>query len=194
MNIEKNTRNNIKSSLLHWITNGILIFMITFLLLTQISCSENTESSKNKIKADILEKTKKMRAARKAEALSSVKLGYVDQSKIISNGKNYGVKILATRLTARGYMLDFRFHIFDIEKAKEIMQRKVQGQLTIEKDNSKLRVPVSYKLGALRQSGNNLVENKNYFMFFANPGGRVKPGDLVTFELGGFKAEHITVN
>ncbi|VAW97211.1 hypothetical protein MNBD_GAMMA22-2243 [hydrothermal vent metagenome] len=167
-----------------------------------VACSKNSEqkesvgfeATKTQQQLDSIAKTKAMRKARREQALSSVNLGYVDQSKIVSNGKDFGVKVLAARLTAKGYMLDFRFHISDVEKAKEIMQRKIKAKLIVEKDKAKLAVPVSYKLGSLRQSGNNLVSNKNYFMFFANPGGHVKPGDLVTFELGGFKAEHITVN
>ncbi len=202
MKLKINTENVIFSQTL---LNGAKgLFTITFIssLLLSVSCSKNNEP-KIKINTDIVktqkqldsfEKTKAMRQARREKALSSINLGYVDQSKIVSNGEKFGVKILAARLTAKNYMLDFRFHISDIEKAKDIMQRKIQAKLTVEKDKSELAVPVSYKLGALRQSGNNLVSNKNYFMFFANPGGHVKAGDLVTFELGGFKAEHITVN
>ncbi len=179
----------------------ITVALISSTLLS-VACSKNnepkikasTETVNTQKQLDSMVKIKATRQARREQALSSVNLGYVDQSKIVSNGKEFGVKVLAARLTAKGYMLDFRFHISDIEKAKEIMQRKVKAKLTVEKNKAQLAVPVSYKLGSLRQSGNNLISNKNYFMFFANPGGHVKAGDLVTFELGGFKAEHITVN
>ncbi len=120
--------------------------------------------------------------------------GFIEQPKIVSNGADYGVKVLAIRQTANGYMLDFRFRLTDAKKSEYIMQRKIKAYLTVEKNNAKLSVPMTYKLGSLRQSGKNLKENKNYFMLFANPGGLVKPGDLLTVEIAGFKAEHIIVN
>jgi len=195
---------NIQTDFFHSLSKVLLFLLVSFFVLTQSACSKSTDTgkiTKTEVNKELTQKqidsnakTKAMRQARRDAALASVNLSYVDQSKIVSNGDDFGVKVLAVRRTANGYMLDFRFRITDIEKATEIMQRKIKARLTIEKDNSTLHVPVSYKLGALRQSGANLLENKNYFMFFANPGNHVKEGDLVTFELGGFKAEHITVN
>ncbi len=186
------------------ISKSLLTVVLMSSLVVQLSCSKSTDNKessktvtpldKTQTQLDNIAKAKTRRDERRTKALSTEQLGYIEQPHIISNGKDFGVKILAVRLTAKGYMLDFRFRINDLEKAKEIMQRKVKAKLIVEKNKGELRVPVSYKLGALRQSGNNLVANKNYFMFFANPGGHVQPGDLVTFELGGFKAEHIIVN
>jgi len=173
---------------------SLVLLLLLPLFLSQTSCHDDEKENKEdaaKISGMTFEEAIE---ARRAKARAIAQLSYVDQSEIVSNGKDYGVKILGIKRTAQNYMLDFRFHIFDLEKAKDIMQRKVKALLTVERDGSKLIVPVTYKLGALRQSGNNLIEGKNYFMFFANPGGYVKAGDLVTFELGGFKAEHITVN
>ena len=164
---------------------GVLFVLLFFIVLSQVACTEKIEDGKkgsNSINPPIPN----------TEAVNN--RGYVEQSKIISNGEDYGVEVLAVRRTANNYMLDFRFKITDTEKAAHIMQRKIKAQLTIEKDNAKLTVPVTNKLGALRQSGKSLKENKNYFMFFANPGGHVKAGDLVTIEIEGFKAEHIIVN
>ncbi len=207
MKLDSNTKEIQHHNTLAQISKALLTVVLMSSLVLQLSCSKSTENktssdsatsttktTKTQEQLDSISKNKEIREARRAKTLSAVNLGYVDQPHIVSNGKDFGVKILAIRLTAKNYMLDFRFHINDLEKAKEIMQRKVKAKLIVEKNKGELRVPVSYKLGALRQSGNNLVANKNYFMFFANPGGHVKPGDLVTFELGGFKAEHIIVN
>ncbi len=204
MKLDSNTSKAQHHSRLTQISKSLLTVVLMSSLVLQLSCSKSAENkassdsvistTKTQAQLDSIAKTKEIREARRAKAMSSVNLGYINQPHIVSNGKDFGVKILAVRLTAKGYMLDFRFHINDLEKAKEIMQRKVKAKLIVEKNKGELRVPVSYKLGALRQSGNNLIENKNYFMFFANPGGHVQPGDLVTFILGGFKAEHIIVN
>ncbi|MFV1983404.1 MAG: hypothetical protein ACC657_07675 [Thiohalomonadales bacterium] len=155
----------------------IFLFVISISLL---SCHSESKTSEPDVTRD--------------NAQEIINRGYVKQTKMISNGKDYGLNVLAVRRTANGYMLDFRFRLNDVEKAQHIMQRKIKALLTVEKNNAKLSVPVTYKLGALRQSGKNLKENKNYFMFFANPAGIVKTGDLVTIEIAGFKAEHIIVN
>jgi len=167
----------------------VSLFFSTTMILA--ACHDTTETNVD-IKNN--KTTKNISTLTRADKQKTINLGYVDQSKIISNGDDYGVKVLAVRRTAGGYILDFRFKLKDVKKAEYIMQRKIKAYLTVEKSNAKLSVPVTYKMGALRQSGKNLKENKNYFMFFANPGGHVKVGDLVTIEIADFKAEHITVN
>jgi len=106
----------------------------------------------------------------------------------------WGVRVIGVRPSAAGYMLDFRYRVLDAKKAAEVVNRKNKPYLLVEKDGSKLVVPVTSKLGPLRQSAQYAKENRNYFMFFANPGKHVKSGDLVTVVIGDFKAEHIVVN
>lgn len=108
--------------------------------------------------------------------------------------KDWGVRVIGIHRTAAGYMLDFRYRILDAEKATQLMNRKIKPELIVEKDNRVLRVPVTSKLGPLRQSAQFAKEDRNYFMFFANPGKLVQPGDKVTVVIGDFKAEHLTVN
>jgi hypothetical protein len=105
----------------------------------------------------------------------------------------WGVKVIGIRRTAADYMLDFRFRIIDKDKVATIMDRKIKPELIVEKNGAKLRVPNTAKIGPLRQSAKYAKNNKNYFMFFANPGRQVKSGDKVTVVIGDFKAEHIVV-
>ena len=107
--------------------------------------------------------------------------------------EKHGVRVIGIRRTAANYMLDFRYRILDKHKVAELMDRKIKPQLLVEKNGAILMVPVTSKLGPLRQSAKFAKENKNYFMFFANPGRSVKPGDLVTVTIGDFKKEHIVV-
>ena len=107
--------------------------------------------------------------------------------------EKHGIRILSIRPTAANYMLDFRFRILDKNKVSEIMSRKIKPMLVVEKNGATLMVPVTSKLGPLRQSAKFAKENKNYFMFFANPRHTVKSGDLVTVKIGDFKKEHILV-
>jgi hypothetical protein len=91
-------------------------------------------------------------------------------------------------------MLDLRYRVTNAEKAGPILDRGVKPYLVSEKDDSKLYVPVTNKLGSLRNTTKFVKENRNYFMFFANPGKHVASGDTVTIVIGDFKAEHIRVN
>jgi hypothetical protein len=104
------------------------------------------------------------------------------------------VKVIGLRPSAAGYMLDFRYRVLDAKKAAELVNRKTKPYLIVEKDGSTLHVPVTSKLGPLRQSAQFPKENRNYFMFFANPGRHVKSGDAVTVVIGDFKAENLIVN
>lgn len=108
--------------------------------------------------------------------------------------QEWGVRVIGIRTTAAGYMLDFRYRILDADKATPILNRKTKPELIVEHNGTKLYVPVTSKIGPLRQSAKFVKEDKNYYMFFANPGRYVQPGDKVTVVIGDFKAEHITVN
>lgn len=108
-------------------------------------------------------------------------------------GAPWGIRIIGVRRTAADYMLDFRYRVLDAEKAAYLMDRKIKPQLIVEKNGRKLEVPVSSKIGPLRQSPKFVKANRNYFMFFANPGRSVRAGDRVTVVIGDFEAEHLVV-
>jgi len=127
-----------------------------------------------------------------AFATSAEALGVAEQKQAAPGGR-WGIRVIGIRRTAADYMLDFRFRMLDPEKAAAIMNRKIKPQLIVEKNGSKLQVPVSAKIGPLRQSPKFAKVDRNYFMFFANPGRDVKAGDKVTVVIGGFKAEHLIV-
>jgi hypothetical protein len=105
----------------------------------------------------------------------------------------WGVKVVGIRPTAAGYMLDFRYRVTDAEKAKDLLDRRFKPQLIVEKSGATLAVPVTAKLGALRQYTKNIRADRNYFIFFGNPGRYVKSGDKVSIVIGQFKAENLTV-
>lgn len=107
--------------------------------------------------------------------------------------KRWGVRIVGLRRTANNYMLDFRFKVVDPKKVGEIMDRKVRPEMRVEGKDIKVNVPVTAKLGSLRQTTKFAQANRNYFMLFANPGHRIKKGDMVTIKIGKFMAKHIVV-
>ena len=107
--------------------------------------------------------------------------------------EKWGIRVLSIRLTAANYMLDFRYRVSDTEKAEAIITRKIKPHVIIEDSGRKLVVPVAAKLGPLRTSPKYLKKDKNYFTFFANPGGDVKSGDKVTVVMGDAIIEHLVV-
>jgi hypothetical protein len=104
----------------------------------------------------------------------------------------WGVRVVGLRLTAAGYMLDFRYRVVDAEKAKPIFDRRTKPVLIDATTGARLVVPVPPKTGALRSS-NTPIAGRTYFMFFANPGRFLKPGSRVTVVIGAFKAENLVV-
>jgi len=107
--------------------------------------------------------------------------------------EKYGVEIISLRLTSANYMLNFKYKVLDPEKAAPLHDRKINPYLILERNNSRFSVPVTPKLGSIRSSPKFAQAGKNYFVFFGNPGGYVKTGDLVTIVIGNFRVEHIKV-
>ncbi|MCG8486543.1 MAG: hypothetical protein AB2551_00520 [Candidatus Thiodiazotropha sp.] len=120
----------------------------------------------------------------------------VDQKTAKQIAEKWGVELLSLRLTAAGYMIDFRFRVLDIEKAKIFFDHRIKPHLKVEKSNAKLPIPMAAKVGAFRATnrGKNIKSNKTYYMVFGNPDAHVKSGEKVTMVIGDFKAENLTVN
>lgn len=105
----------------------------------------------------------------------------------------WGIEVLGVRRTSAGYMLDFRYRVTEPDKARLLLDRKVKPYVIVEGSGAELQVPVSPKIGPLRQSSSKVFADRNYFMLFGNPGRRVKAGDKVTVVVGDFRAEHVVV-
>jgi hypothetical protein len=107
--------------------------------------------------------------------------------------EQWGVEIQSVRLTAAEYMLDFRYRVLDVDKAAPILDRHIKPHVIVERSGAKLQVPISSKLGPLRQAQTDPQAGRNYYAFFANPGRHVKRGDLITVVVGDFTVEHLAV-
>jgi len=106
--------------------------------------------------------------------------------------RKWGVELLYVRETSANYMLEFRYKVLDSDKAKPLFERQTKPVLTHLKTGAKLIVPTPAKTGALRNS-NPPKTGKVYWMFFANPGQLVKPGDEVNINIGEFNADGLVV-
>ena len=117
-----------------------------------------------------------------------------EQAKLIA--AQWGVKLLSLRLSAAGYMMDFRFRVLDANKALPLFDTRNKPYVVVERSKAKLPVPMAAKVGAFRPTnrGKNIKADKNYYMMFANPDRHVKAGEKVTLVIGDFNVEHLTVN
>ena len=108
----------------------------------------------------------------------------------------WGVELISLRLTAAGYMIDFRFRVLDVKKADLFFDQRVKPLLVVEKSKAKLPVPMAAKVGAFRTTnrGSNIKPHKTYYMVFGNPDAHVKSGEKVTMVIGDFKLPHLAVN
>lgn len=105
----------------------------------------------------------------------------------------WGAAVSSVRLSAGGYMIDFRYKVLDPEKAAPLAGREAKAYLIDEKTGGRFLVPATPKVGSMRQTPRQLVAGKIYFVFFANPGRFIKAGDKVTVVIGEYRAENIPV-
>jgi len=106
--------------------------------------------------------------------------------------RKWGVELLFVRETAAGHMLEFRYKVLDPDKALPLFIRKDKPILTHERTGAELEVPVPPKTGALRNS-DAPIEGRVYWMFFANPGLLVRPGDAIDIRIGEFEVKGLVV-
>lgn len=106
--------------------------------------------------------------------------------------RTWGVEVIFVRQTAAGNMLEFRYKVLNPEKAKPLFERRTKPVLTHAETGAKLIVPTPAKTGALRNS-NPPIAGRIYWMFFANTGRLVKPGEHVSIEIGKFRVDGLVV-
>ena len=105
-----------------------------------------------------------------------------------------GIRTEGLRLSAAGYMLDFRYRVIDPAKAAPLLDKKIRPYLLDDASGAQLGVPDTAKLGQLRTTGRNrAVHDQDYFIMFANPGRFVKPGNRMTLVMGDSRLENLTV-
>jgi len=115
------------------------------------------------------------------------------QGPAVTIEEKYGVQIKNLRLTAHGQMLDLRYVVKDVEKAKPFLNAEIKPYLIDGKSGTRLTVPTTPKMGSLRQKTKNPEVGRQYFMIFGNPGMRVRPDSKMTLVVGDIRIEDIPV-
>ncbi len=98
-----------------------------------------------------------------------------------------GIEPLHLRLSAGGYMLDFRYRIEDPIVAETWLEHMPPPFLELPESGIRLMVPSSPKVGPLRQTqrpGTPSRVGSVRFAMFANPGQRVQSGQWVKIHFG----------
>ena len=106
--------------------------------------------------------------------------------------ERWGIRIEGLRRTSGGFMLDFRYRVTDAGKAAPLFSRRAHPYLIDQGSGAHFQVPNPPKTGPMRTSGQ-FEEGRVYWMFFANPGRFIQPGNRVTVVIGDFRAEDLTV-
>ncbi len=107
--------------------------------------------------------------------------------------QTWGIEVASLRLSANGYFVDFRYKVLDPEKAAPLSKKEWKPYLIDEATGQKLLVPSTPKLGALRQTAQQLDAGRIYFIFFGNSRGVVKAGNKVTVVVGDCRIEGLTI-
>jgi hypothetical protein len=105
---------------------------------------------------------------------------------------NWGVDSLSVRSVESGSMIRFSYFVLDATKAAALNDKKLNPTLVDERARVSLAIPSMENVGQLRQSST-AESGKSYWMVFSNKGGVVKPGDLVSVQIGKFHVDGLQV-
>ncbi len=108
-----------------------------------------------------------------------------DELRQIDMQQDWGVEPVHLRLTAGGYMIEFRYKILDVEKARILSSRKRTDfpQLQSLKSKAKLGVPYGPTVGYLKSNRWFHELGKMYIAMFSNGGKHLLRGDKVKIQI-----------
>lgn len=102
------------------------------------------------------------------------------------------IQIESVRMTAAGHYIDLRYRVLDPARANESLGPGVKPVLIDELTGATMAVPMTAKLGSLRQTRGDQRTDRSYFVLFANTAG-VRSGSSVTAQIGDMRFENLTI-
>jgi hypothetical protein len=106
-----------------------------------------------------------------------------DQPRQINLKEDWGIEPVLLRVTADGYMIEFRYKVLDTEKALVLSDRKFYPHLNSVKSRARLSVVYGPTVGVLKSNRKFLKLGKNYNAMFSNEGRHLLPGDKVQIQV-----------
>jgi len=167
----------------------LLIVFLSGMVLAIAACSKDSEGPtiRESVSAEptSLNEEQPQPVCEKEEGISAE-----DQARLI---EKWGIKVRGVRLSAAGYMLDFRYRVIDSEKAVPLMSEQAKPLLIDQRTGAKMIVPNPPKVGPLRQKSREPIVDRIYFVMFANPGRFIKAGDKVAVAIGDCRIKDLIV-
>ena len=102
------------------------------------------------------------------------------------------IEIESVRITAAGHFIDLRYRVLDPVAANASLGPGIKPTLTDDVSGAVMSVPMTAKLGSLRQTRGDQRPDRSYFVLFANTAG-VKSGSRVTAKMGDMTFESLTI-
>ncbi|MDH5620454.1 MAG: hypothetical protein OEY74_00085 [Gammaproteobacteria bacterium] len=110
----------------------------------------------------------------------------------VATRKAPSIEIESVRVTAAGHYIDLRYRVLDPVAANESLGPGVKPTLTDVASGIVMSVPMTAKLGSLRQTRGEQRPDRSYFVLFTNTAG-VGSGSYVTAELGDMTFENLII-
>ncbi|MCP4430880.1 MAG: hypothetical protein GY806_07880 [Gammaproteobacteria bacterium] len=109
--------------------------------------------------------------------------------------RDWGIEPVHARVSANGYMIEFRYRVIDTKKALILSSRKIKDfpYLLAKKSQARLSVPYGATVGFLKSLRSFLKQGRNYNAMFSNMGQHLLPGDIVRIEVKGQVSPEITL-
>jgi len=97
--------------------------------------------------------------------------------------RDWGVRPIHARVTANGYMIEFRYRVVDPEKAVILSDRKDFPYMLSQKSRARLSVPYFPTVGFIKSNRKFLKSDRNYTAMFSNEGIHLLRGDRVRIQV-----------
>lgn len=105
--------------------------------------------------------------------------------KTIDLENDWGIEPVHLRITAEGYMMEFRYKVLDEHKALILADRKYFPSMLSMKSKARFSVPYGSTVGYLKSNRKFLKKGKNYIAMFSNENRHMLPGDKVKIVVNG---------
>ena|SRR5947209_7886776 len=105
----------------------------------------------------------------------------------------WGIDSISVKTAEAGEMIRFTYRVTNPDRAKLLVDKRLESSMIDEKAHVKLVVPIVDKVGKLRQTSTPQA-GKTYWVLFSNKGGFVKRGDRVNVVIGTFHANGLVVD
>lgn len=102
------------------------------------------------------------------------------------------IRVEAVRMTAAGHFIDLRYRVLDPGRANSALGPGVRPLLIDQATGIRMGVPMTAKLGPLRQTQAKQRPDHLYFVMFTNTAG-IHAGSRVTAQLGDITVTDLTV-